>query len=141
MSILGVRFTFPKWWKEVKAPYESENGIGIFLTHPQQKAVISIVWNKRLGTDQDSFHSALIGYRNTVKNTAKLISEEKISFVEVPCHVFIIEVETETKKRIKDYVFFKNDKVYNVTYTASIEEFNNHLPVFEEMLRTFEVVK
>lgn len=141
VSTLGVRFIPPEGWQEVEAPHESEDGLGIFLTHPQQKAVISIVWNKRLGTDQDSFHSALIEYRDTVKNTAKLISEEETTFSRVPCYVFVVELNLTTgKKRVKDYVFFKNGKAYTLTYTAPIEEFNNHLPIFEKMLETFEVV-
>lgn len=138
LSALGVVLIPPAGWKKRDAPCSADDGVGIFLAQPQNKAMISIVWNKRLGTDEESFHSALISYKETIKNIEKLISEKEISFSGSRCYVLDIEIGGKNKSR--DYIFFKNDKAYNLTYTASAEEFNNYLSVFEEMLRGFKML-
>ncbi len=143
MATLGVRFIPPYGWRETKAEFTNEDGMGIFLVPAQGRAVINIIWNKRFGSDEKSFLSGLDEYRKFSRtySASKIISEEEIILFDVPCYVFVIELNLTTgKKKIKDYVFFKNGKAYNVTYTAPIEEFNAYLPIFEEMLNTFELV-
>lgn len=142
MLAMGIKFFPPEEWKEINVATSTQDGIAIFFTDPHGKAIINVVWNKRFGSNEASFNSALEEYRNFIKNFTQLLSEEKGFVSRTPCYIFTLKVVTqEETKQIKDYIISKNGKTYNLTYTASVEEFNNYLPIFEEMVSSFGILK
>ena len=129
---LGIRFNPPSGWiKKI-----SHDGLeGIQYIQPQNKASIVI------SVSRSSNYLAFLSFLEIMRIQDKPASEEKIDFLGGPCHIFIYEKAISKSKtfRVKNYIFFKDGKIFTIAYMALLLEFNNYLSDFEFCLRTFEI--
>lgn len=127
----GIRFIPPQGWERIS----SSDLMVVFILRGRAKMAVSLP----MRSNPVSFQLSLATWRAANKP----ISEDKITFSDVPCHVFLSRVvhKEGIPLKQKDYHFLKDGFMYRLVYAAPIEDFERYLPDFEKALMTFELVR
>jgi hypothetical protein len=129
----GIHYIPPSGWQKIKLPDMPD---AVSYSSPYKQASIIINFGMP-GMTIDVFEEALDIFRKNMN----IISEEEISFLNVPCHVFTTQQPDERGFWAKTitYQFFKNGKIFNIVYTGWIENssFDKYLNDFQKSLNSY----
>ncbi len=141
----GVTFQYPPDWEL------EENYLGAFafLVSPQDNAEDHLTENINLVREPLDIPLSSAGindYMNEVFEELKVLknSFNVVSDTESQIHGFKTrEVEytaniKEKPMRFKQVIVFKSDEIYILTFTAGSETFQEHLPLFEDVLESLD---
>lgn len=140
----GIKIQYPKNWQrqDIENPITTE--VVIFSSPKQNQQDnfqehLTISVRKFSGTLKESQEL----FKKNVKNNlpgAQILKSDKATLAQKPANKLVFTGD-DGEKRLKNLLIWtlKGDKAYIITYTATVDEYDNFLQIANSMIESFEI--
>ena len=144
---LDVQFSIPEGWLLQQPPKTEINSPDVVAVGPKINGVNPYI-SLTIKDSQNITFDELVTEKNN--NLAEAVYTGQLNIIDQKLlRTNVLETTAEAdfqqgnevlKMKFLDVMIFSNNKVYTFAYTNSVNDFNNHLPRFNESLNSFKIL-